>query len=466
MSILLDDSLIVKGAPDAVLPRCRGVNDTMSALNALADRGRRVIAVASRPVSADEHAQIQTGTVSHDEVERDLNLLALVGLEDPPRPGAADAIAACRKAGIQVAMITGDHPGTARAVAAEVGLLGADALVLEGHDLPADEAALGALLDHDGIVVSRVTPEDKLRIACALRSRGHVVAMTGDGVNDGPALQAADIGVAMGRSGTDVAREAADLVLLDDDFATIVAAIAQGRSTYGNIRRFLTYHLTDNVAELMPFAVWALSGGAFPLALGVLQVLLLDVCTDQLPALALGIEPPEAAVPPRPDGGTHLLDRTTLVRVFTTLGLTEAAVEMLGFTGVLWAAGWRLGEALPGPDVLLAASGTAFAAVVLGQAANAFACRSTTDWPGTLGWTSNRLLLIGVGVEVLMLLLFLYSPPLAAFLNQAPPTGLGWLVAVSAMPAVLLADLAHKRLTCSPRASHAAGQPTPQIEAR
>ena len=139
-----------------------------------------------------------------------------------------------------------------------------------------------------------MAPEDKLRIARALQARGHVVAMTGDGVNDGPALREADIGVAMGRSGTDVAREAADLVLLDDDFATIVAAIEQGRATFANVRRFLTYHLTDNVAELTPFVVWALSGGRFPLALGVLQILCLDIGTDLLPALALGAEPPDA----------------------------------------------------------------------------------------------------------------------------------------------------------------------------
>lgn len=176
-------------------------------------------------------------------------------------------------------MVTGDHPATARAIASEVGLLATDGRVIEGHDLPSDDALLGALVDRDGIVLSRVTPEDKVRIAPALRERGHVVAMTGDGVNDGPALQEASIGVAMGKSGTDVAREAADLVLLDDNFATIVAAVRQGRATCANTRRFLTYHLTDNVAELAPFVIWALSGGRFPLALSVLQVLSLDVGT-------------------------------------------------------------------------------------------------------------------------------------------------------------------------------------------
>ena len=202
-------------------------------------------------------------------------------------------------------MVTGDHPATARAVAGQVGLAGPDALVMTGADLPADDDALGAMLDRDGVILARVTPEDKLRIARALQKRGHVVAMTGDGVNDGPALQQADIGVAMGASGTDVAREAADLVLLDDHFATIVAAVELGRATFTNIRRFLTYHLTDNVAELVPFVAWAITGGKLPLALGVLQILALDIGTDLLPALALGAEPPN----PRTMTGRMRADR-------------------------------------------------------------------------------------------------------------------------------------------------------------
>lgn len=442
MSLVAGDRLLVKGAPEALLPRCRAVEGAASVLEALAARGLRVLAVAQRDLTPSSAAE----AADPEALETDLDLLGLVGLEDPPRPSAAPAIAACRRAGIRVAMVTGDHPATARAIAREVGLLGAEGRVLEGRELPADEAQLGALLDRDGLVVSRVAPEDKLRIARALRQRGHVVAMTGDGVNAGPALQEADIGVAMGRGGTDVAREASDLVLLDDDFATIVAAIAQGRATFANIRRFLTYHLTDNVAELTPFVVWALSGGRFPLALGVLQILCLDIVTDQLPALALGAEPasPHILQQPPQAQGRHLLDGAVLRCVFGVLGPVEAIMEMAAFTIALLAAGWWPGMALPGPTALLAASGAAFSAVVIGQAANALACRSTTRWPGALGWATNRLLVWAILVELLLLALFLFVSPVAALLGQAPPPLLGGAVALLAAPAILATDALHK----------------------
>ncbi len=439
MSLVVGDQLYVKGATDVLLPRCDQTAGATEALEAMAARGLRVLAVAIRPaseVAVDADA---------DAAEDDLELLGLLGLEDPPRPSAADAIAACQRAGIRVAMVTGDHPATARAIAAEVGLLDADGLVLEGKDLPADEQMLGALIDREGVVLARVAPEDKLRIAKALQARGHVVAMTGDGVNDGPALQAADIGIAMGRSGTDVAREAADLVLLDDDFATIVAAVEQGRATFSNVHRFLTYHLTDNVAELTPFVVWALSGGRFPLALGVLQILCLDIGTDLLPALALGAEPPNTRALARPPMGRHLIDGALLRRVFGVLGPTEAVMEMTAFLVALMAAGWRPGQSFPTGHALFAASGAAFAAVVIGQAANAFACRSATRWPGALGWTGNRLLLSAVAVELALLAGFLLIPPVASVLDHAAPPAAGLLVATLTAPAVLAADAAHKR---------------------
>lgn len=342
-------------------------------------------------------------------------------------------------------MITGDHPATAQAIAAEIGLLSDDGLIVDGDELPEDDQVLGALLDRDGVVVSRVSPEDKLRIARALQDRGHVVAMTGDGVNDGPALQEADVGVAMGRSGTDVAREAADLVLLDDDFETIVNAIKQGRATFYNIKRFLTYHLTDNVAQLTPFVVWALAAGQFPLALGILQILALDIGTDLLPALALGSEPPSEDVLQQPLEAEHLIDETVLGRAFGVLGPAEAAVEMTAFVVALAAFGWVPGGEFPPQPELLAASGAAFTAVVVGQMANAFACRSTTRWPGDLGWTSNRLLVGAVVVELLALLVFIFVGPIARVLGHAPPPLEGALVALLAAPAVLLADAVYKR---------------------
>ncbi len=438
MSVAAGGMLHVKGAPDSVLPQCPNQQSAEAALERMMSRGLRVIAVARR----------QTGEVRRDtspsELEKDLKLLGLLGIEDPPRPEVAQSIAACRRAGIKVCMVTGDHPTTARAIATEVGLLGPEAKVIEGRDLPQDEALLGGLVDRDGIVLSRVTPEDKLRIARALRARGHVVAMTGDGVNDGPALQAASIGVAMGRTGTDVAREAADLVLLDDNFATIVTAIEQGRAIFVNTRRFLTYHLTDNIAELAPFVVWALSGGRFPLALGVLQVLALDIGTDILPALALGTEAPSRDILERPPGNRHLLDRALFVRAFGLLGPVEALAEMLAFLATMVAFGWRPGMAFPGSSAFLTASGAAFSAVVLGQMANAFACRSATRWPGALGWFKNRFLVYAVTAELALLFVFLHYRPLAAILGHAPPTVIGTVCALLAFPAVILADTLHK----------------------
>ncbi len=436
MSVVVDDWVLVKGAPDSVLAVCESVAGAHDALDAMAARGLRVLAVAVREFGTNALADA-------DAAEQELMLLGLAGFEDPPRTSAAPALAACRRAGINVAMVTGDHPATAVAIAREVGLVRGQPRVILGRDLPDDEAVLGALVDHDGVVIARVSPEDKLRIAHALRARGHVLAMTGDGVNDGPALQAADIGIAMGSSGTDVAREAADLVLLDDDFATIVSAVEQGRATFGNIRKFLTYHLTDNVAELTPFVVWALSGGRFPLALTVLQVLCLDIGTDLLPALALGAEAPNPHALDGPPIRGRLMDRHLFRRAFGVLGPTEAFVEMAAFLGTYLAMGWRPGDALAGGP-LLAASGAAFAAVVLGQMANAFACRSSSRRPGQLGWRSNRLLLASVAIEGLALLAFLGIPSLADLLRHAPPTWVGAGIAILAIPALLGVDALDK----------------------
>jgi magnesium-transporting ATPase (P-type) len=438
MSVVVDGEVLVKGAPDAVLPLCRSGEAARAPLAAFTQKGLRVLAVAGRPAGARMPA-------SASDAEVDLELYGLVGIEDPPRPDVKHAIDACRRAGIKVAMVTGDHPATAAAIATEVGLRGADDPVLSGDELPADDQVLGALLDHDGIVVARVSPEAKLRIARALRVRGHVVAMTGDGVNDGPALHEADIGVAMGASGSDVAREAADLVLLDDHFATIVAGVEQGRTTFLNIRRFLTYHLTDNVAELTPFIVWALSGGRFPLALGVLQILALDIGTDTLSDVALGAEPPARHILDRPPVTGRLLNHTVLRRAFGLLGPTVALFTMAAFVLSFVAVGWWPGDAFPEGQVLAAASGAAFMTVVIAQTANAFACRSSTRWPGAVGWTTNRLLIPAAAVELAFALAVVFVSPIADELGQANPPPIGWVVAFAAAAVLLAVDAIDKR---------------------
>ncbi len=375
-------------------------------------------------------------------------------MADPPREEAGPAVEACRRAHIRLAVVTGDHPGTALAVARQVGLAGSDALVLSGPELPDDDDALGELIDRDGVVLARVTPEQKLRIAQVLRSRGHVVAMTGDGVNDAPALRVADIGIAMGATGSDVAREAADLILLDDNFATIVAAVELGRATFANVRRFLTYHLTDNVAELAPFAAWALTGGAFPLAIGVLQVLALDIGTDLLPALALGAEPPN----PRTITGRartgQLIDRRLMTRVFGVLGPAEVLASLGAFSAVLIAGGWRWG-ATPSDALLATASGTAFAAIVLGQLANAYACRSETRPAFLIDPRRNRLLLAAIISELGLLVVFLGVPAVAELLGGTWPSPAGWGLAALAIPVLLVADTLHKvRRSHRPRSGH------------
>jgi magnesium-transporting ATPase (P-type) len=455
MAVVDDEMAIVKGAPESVLPLCRGWADGVGdlveaerAAEALTGRGLRVLGVA---------AGAPTGPAPHtvEAAENGIELLGLIGLEDPPRDDVQAALATCRGAGIAVAMVTGDHPATARAIADAVGLRHPESPVLTGADLPTDDSVLASTLDHDGVVVARVSPEDKLRIARALRSRGHVVAMTGDGVNDAPALHEANIGVAMGRGGTDVAREAADLVLLDDAFSSIVSGVEQGRATYVNVRRFLTYHLTDNVAELTPFVVWALSGGQFPLALGVLQILALDLGTDTLSAVALGAEPPARHLLTGPPVRGRLLNGTVLRRAFGVLGPLIAAATMTAFVVSLVVSGWSPGSAFPTGEALRAASGAAFMTVVFAQTANAFACRSSTVWPGRLGWLTNRLLIPAASAELLFSFAMLLVTPIALVLGHASPPLAGWLIALASAPLVLAVDALDKRIRSTRRSTTA-----------
>jgi magnesium-transporting ATPase (P-type) len=439
--------LLVKGSPEVILAISNTVrigaegrdldSGRRSAIEddieSLARRGLRVLALARRTLVSEPQ-----GT---NEAERDLEFLGLVGLEDPVRAEVPAAIASCRRAGIRILMVTGDHPATAASVATQVGL--AKGRTVLGSELPDDDRALRDLLaDPSVVVLARIAPEQKLWIAEALQGLGHVVAMTGDGVNDAPALRRADIGVAMGVTGTDVAREAADLVLLDDNFVHIVEAVEEGRAAFDNIRRFLTYHLTDNVAELAPFVVWAASAGRIPLVISVLQVLALDIGTDLLPALALGAERPEAGVmerPPRP-GTVRLLDRRVLARAFAFLGPVEAAVSLaLLPLGAALFFGWMPGASLPTAGTGLGVlSAMVFASIVLMQMANAFECRSEHESLFRIGPLTNRLLVAAIAVDMATLLAFVYVGPLYRLLGSRP-LGLAQWALVLGTPWVLLA---------------------------
>jgi Ca2+-transporting ATPase len=416
----------VKGAPAGVIERSQlsaaERRHALAAADDLAREGLRVLAVARRPVAAGE-------TVT-DALETGLELLGIVGMHDPPRPEVAAAIGACRAAGVRVLMVTGDHGITAEAIAHRIGLLEGPARILDGDALDEiDDAALGDALRAPDALVARVTPEQKLRIARTLHDAGGIVAMTGDGVNDAPALRAADIGVAMGRSGTDVAREAADIILADDNFASIAAAVEEGRAVYDNIRRFAQYHFSSNVAELLAFLTWGLSGGAIPLPLVVMQVLAIDLGTDLLPAIALGTERPEPGVmqrPPRPRG-ERLLNKRTLGRVYGFVGLLVGVAGMAMFLLGYWLAGWRPGDVLvdSGP-VYVQATAMTYAGIVAGQVGAGLAFRTARQSLARVGIFSNRFLLWGIAFELILLVAIVSIPALQAVFHTAALDPWAW----------------------------------------
>jgi magnesium-transporting ATPase (P-type) len=343
-------------------------------------------------------------------------------------------------------MVTGDHGLTAAAIGSEIGLCDGDARVVTGVELDSlDDERLATLLDTKDVIFARVTPEHKLRLVEACQRKGEVVAVTGDGVNDAPALKRADIGVAMGITGTDVAREAADMVLADDNFASIVAAIEEGRAVYDNVRKFVTYIFASNIPEIVPFIVFVLF--RIPLPLTVMQILAVDLGTDLLPALALGAESPEPDVMRRPPRSRRerLLNLPTLLRAYGWLGMIEATLSLGGYFFAFWLEGWRHGAQLPRSGLVYATATTmTLAGIVACQVGNAFACRSGHQASWRLGFGSNRLLLIGIVVEIALLLLLVYAPPLQSLFGLAP-LGIGhWLLLAAFGPLLLVCEEGRK----------------------
>ncbi|MFI9297130.1 cation-translocating P-type ATPase [Streptomyces gardneri] len=416
--------IVVKGAPETVLDRLlpgTAADPARAAAEDLAGDGMRVLAVAVRdvPSGADLPSRRQ-------DAESGLTLLGLVGLYDPPRPEVAEAVRRCHEAGIRVHVVTGDNGATAAAVAREVGIGTPRLHVIAASESLADDELDRLLVEGDAeIVFARSSPETKLKVADTLREHGRIVAMTGDGVNDAPALHRAHIGVAMGRSGTDVAREAATMVLTDDNFATIVTAVESGRRVYDNVRKFIVYIFAHATPEIVPFLVFALSAGAVPLPLTVLQILAIDLGTETLPALALGRERSEPGIMQRPPRQRHqsVISRDMLIRSWGYLGLTSAVLVMAGFFYVLWRAGWQPGDPTGADSPLhhayVTATTATFAGIVTCQVGTAFAARTDHAALRDIGLFSNRLLLAGIAFELAFTAALVYVPPLQALFGTA-----------------------------------------------
>jgi P-type Ca2+ transporter type 2C len=464
-----EEIAFVKGAPREVLHLCtmiriQGENRPLdqelrtrilSANDGYARNALRVLALAYRQLPPRTGAGAD---YSSDSVEGELVFLGLAAMMDPPRPEVAEAVERCKKAGIRLVMITGDYGLTADSLARRVGMLTTEnPRILTGAELDQLSDAQLQVVLREEVIFARMAPEHKLRLVSAFQQRGDVVAVIGDGVNDAPALRKADIGVAMGVIGTDVAREAADIILTDDNFSAVAEAIEEGRTVFDNLRKFSTYIFASNLPEMIPLVLSALFD--IPMALTVVQILAIDLGTDLLPALALGTEKPEPDVMARPPRKPHqpLLDRSVFARS-VWLGLVETGLCYAGFFFVYYwvnPAGW---SRLVQPEwatfetLLLSAQGrvyilatTAFlAGVVACQIGNAFACRTSRERTRGLGYFSNRALLLSVAVEIAMILALVYVPVLSNIFELLPLPPALWALLALFAPAVYLLEKIRK----------------------
>ncbi|USP97065.1 calcium-translocating P-type ATPase, SERCA-type [Bacillus vallismortis] len=441
MTVIVEDQdrkryIITKGAPDVLMQRSSRIYydgsaalfsnerkaETESVLRHLASQALRTIAVAYKPIKAGE-------TPSMEQAEKDLTMLGLSGIIDPPRPEVRQAIKECREAGIKTVMITGDHLETAKAIAKDLRLLPKSGKIMDGRMLnELSQEELSHVVE-DVYVFARVSPEHKLKIVKAYQENGHIVAMTGDGVNDAPAIKQADIGVAMGITGTDVAKEASSLVLADDNFATIKSAIKEGRNIYENIRKFIRYLLASNVGEILVMLFAMLL--ALPLPLVPIQILWVNLVTDGLPAMALGMDQPEGDVmkrkPRHPKEGVFARKLGWKV---VSRGFLIGAATILAFIIVYHR----------NPENLAYAQTIAFATLVLAQLIHVFDCRSETSVFSRNPF-ENLYLIGAVLSSMLLMLVVIYYPPLQPIFHTVAITPGDWMLVIgmSAIPTFLLA---------------------------
>ena len=444
---------ITKGAPKEVMELCSDYYDNQGMIKSLtaterqailaandkfARDGLRVLAVAYRPLDS-EH--IGEDRWDMQTLEDNMVFLGLVAMSDPPRQGVREAIEKCHRASIRIIMVTGDYGLTALSIAKKIGIVqGDDARVVSGLELAAmDDDQLKEALKGE-IVFARVAPEQKYRVVNALQELGEVVAVTGDGVNDAPALKKADIGVAMGVSGTDVAKESADMILTDDHFVSIVHAVEEGRAVYRNIQKFLTYIFNSNTPEAVPSAFFLFSLGRIPLPLTVMQILAIDLGTDMVPALGLGVEPPEEGVMDKPPRrlSDRLLNRQLLIKAFVWYGLIEAALAMGAFFLNYWVNQGNLNHLASSGPLYREATTMTLGAIIFTQIGMAMNSRKGRGSIFQIKPFANRIISLGIVLEIVLFIILSYVPLFYTLFNTAPIGLDDWLYLL-ACPFVIMA---------------------------
>ena len=444
---------ITKGAPKEVMELCSDYYDNQGMIKSLtaterqailaandqfARDGLRVLAVAYRPLDSEHIGEDKWGMQT---LEDNMVFLGLVAMSDPPRQGVREAIEKCHRASIRIIMVTGDYGLTALSIAKKIGIVqGDDARVVSGLELAdMDDNQLKEALKGE-IVFARVAPEQKYRVVNALQELGEVVAVTGDGVNDAPALKKADIGVAMGVSGTDVAKESADMILTDDHFASIVHAVEEGRAVYRNIQKFLTYIFNSNTPEAVPSAFFLFSLGRIPLPLTVMQILAIDLGTDMVPALGLGVEPPEEGVMDRPPRrlSDRLLNRQLLIKAFVWYGLIEAALAMGAFFLNYWVNQGNLNHLASSGPLYREATTMTLGAIIFTQIGMAMNSRKGRGSIFQVKPFANRIISLGIVLEIVLFIILSYVPFFHTLFNTAPIGLDDWLYLL-ACPFVIMA---------------------------
>jgi len=444
-----DVLLYTKGAPRSILSICKKIladgkvedltKENMLSIEAkiheFASEGLRVIAVAYKKLPKNEYSKTKM-------IEKDMTFVGLAAMRDPPRLEVREAVTKAKQAGIKTVIITGDYGPTAQVIAQEVGIVdSACCTIVRGVDLEnlSDQDIVDAV-KRGNVIFARVSPEQKLRIVKVLKENGEVVAVTGDGANDAPSLKEADIGVAMGVSGTDVAREAADIILLDDSFESIVKAVESGRAIYENIRKFIVYVFSHNWAELIPYVLYAVLG--IPLPLLVVQVLAIDLAIDVVPSLALSREPPEAGImqePPR-----SIKERLFTAKVFLRslyIGVIIAIGAMYGCLSAWMAGGWRFGMALP-PDSPVYIKGVTmtFAGIVVAQVGNVLACRTSKVSIFRTKLSANKWIILGIVGQLSILSFLVYVPLMQQFFGTTALNAVDWAFLASLALIVVFAE--------------------------